>query len=368
MLGTPPGPFEFTRLDGQPLKSTEFRDKVAVLCWFDSNEASRYALGELSAAADAMKSLIDEKKVAVLAVCSEPTTRFSHDAVRNLLRRWNVDLPVARDLKPVGQEPFQVPAMPWFVVLDREGFVQLHETIDGPDFDVELPAVVESLLQGRNLAGDYRAHVATRQDLYKRMVMAAKVDAPSGEGLEVDVEIAKATLPRNMKLTRLWECDELEQPGNLIAWVEPNEKLRIAAISGPKRIAQINSGGVVEKESAIGGMDVLSPVTKIRSALDGDGKRYFVGWSVLGKQLTVFDQNWRQRFVYPQSVRRDIDSGENDDRPGINDALLADLNADGKTRSLRDVYQSPDSGPEHARQSRVDANDAFAATVTDEFD
>ncbi len=332
MLGRPPGPFELTGLDGQPQKSIAFKDKVAVLCWFDSNEASRYALGKLSTAAASMKSLIDKDKVAVLAVCSEPTTRLSHDSVRNLLRRWNIDLPVARDLEPVGIEQFQVPAMPWFVVLDGEGFVQVHETIDSPDFDVELPAIVDSLLAGRNIASDYKAYISDRKKLYQRMVMAARVDAPSGEELEIGVKIAKATLPKNMKLTPLWKCEELAQPGNLLAWTEPNDKVSIAAFNGVNRVAQINSAGVVEKESAIGGMDAASPLTRIDSAVDGDGNRYYVGWSVLGKQLTVFDQNWRQRFVYPQSVRRDNenDNANANESPSINDAHLADLNDDGK--------------------------------------
>ena len=337
LLGMPPGPFEFTRLNGQSLRSDEFQGRVTVLCWFDSREAGRHALTKLSAAFKEINKSSNSDQVSVLAVCSEPSTRFGHDSIRNLMRRWKIDLPVARDLKPLGPGQFKIPATPCFVVIDREGFVQLHEVGVSPDLDVELPALVENLLEGKNIAADYLQFVKSREAVYQRLLLAAGVQAPKEQTNIVATKIAKPTQPERLELVRLWKNQELHQPGNMVVARETKGDSLIAVLDGTKRIRFIDSKGRVKNQLAVAVLDSESPITQLEIAEDSNTNRHVLGWSTLGRQLTVFDENWRQKFVYPRSNHLDSQQGL------ILGAHLADLDSDGGL----EIYVSFDNRETH---------------------
>src|SRR5207247_2153685 len=59
----------------------------------------------------------------------------------------------------------------------------------------------------------------------------------------------------------------------------------------------------------------------LRTAVDGRGKRYFVACAALGKQLCLFDDQWKPLLSYPPA-----------DQPhdGIRDVQLCDLDGDGQ--------------------------------------
>jgi outer membrane lipoprotein-sorting protein len=131
---------------------------------------------------------------------------------------------------------------------------------------------------------------------------------------------APASDPKNFKLTKLWNAD-LKNPGNVLVYNGADGQPRILAFDGWRTVVEIDKDG---KTVARHELDIpeSAAVTYLRTAVDHDGKRYFLAAANAQPQLFVFDENWKQILAFPKP--------EDSSTQGVWDAQLTDLKGSGK--------------------------------------
>jgi hypothetical protein len=316
-LGQRAKPFAFTGLDDQPVGADQLAGKLAVLVWFQDHPASRAALEQLGTVHAKYR---DEDRVVFRAICTEPSTARSHRQVGSLVRSWNVDLPVVRDLDACGRDVFHVQKAPTLVILAPDGVVQLVQEGADSELGQQLAVVLERLLAGEDIARDYLRFAEQQRRDYQRQLAAASVQTPETEIKLPEVQIAPRSQPRLLRLDPQWSCRDLTAPGNLLVTPGPDDRPSIFAMDGWRHVVHIRPDGSVAARHPLP-IDEEGAVSFLRSQVDGRGERYFVGTARLARQLHVFDPRWQRVLSYPDAKQR---------HDGIQDVQLADLDANGQ--------------------------------------
>jgi hypothetical protein len=164
LIGRLPQDFFFTNLDGQAVARDSLLGQPAVLVWFNDHPASQITLGQID---EVRQSLGEAVAVSFLGVCTEPS-EVGHSQVRLLAQRWNVRLPLVRDLEAFGRDVFRIPWAPTVVVLDARGVVQIFEVGANLDRVERLTTALRELSDGKNLAGEALAKFQQEQLAYEK--------------------------------------------------------------------------------------------------------------------------------------------------------------------------------------------------------
>ena len=324
-LNLPAGDFEFTNLSGQPISSAQFDGKITVLCWFDSRPANRVALTKLEAVQEAVNdaSVVDVANPAefeFVLVCTEPATKFSHDDVKSLLQSWGIGLPVVRDLTAVGRDRFEIQATPTIVVLDAKGIVQLNETGIDPNLDQQLPGVLQLIADGKPIAADYLDFLNKRRRVYEKQLAAASVQAPTQAADSLPAEIPPATVPKRLKLSKLWGQSELSEPGNIYPHTHADNRVTYFVHDGWKEIVELGSDGSILRRHQVADSKAAA-IRRLKMATDRTGRQYALGWSTLSRQVALLNDAWKTVLAYPPVEQP---------HSGVLSADLADLDGDGE--------------------------------------
>jgi hypothetical protein len=136
------------------------------------------------------------------------------------------------------------------------------------------------------------------------------------------VQLSPRTEPANLKMTRLWSCDQLKHPGNITVVPAAGGSQRILVIDGATSVVELKADGTIAATHPLE-LQGNEVVTALRTAAAGDGNRYFVGTARRTQRVHVFDESLKTILVYPDSQH-----------PGIADVQLADLNGDGKLEMI----------------------------------
>ncbi len=133
--------------------------------------------------------------------------------------------------------------------------------------------------------------------------------------------ISPATEPAALKLTKLWTAEGIKDPGNLLVVDGADGKPRLLAIDGWRVVAELDEQGKVVTRHELDIPD-NAVVNYLRTAVDGQGKRYFVASGNGQAQFFVFDENWKKVLAFPKP--------EDGAAEGVWDVQIADLKGDGK--------------------------------------
>jgi hypothetical protein len=315
IIGQRIGSFHFTTTDGQQETSDALDNRFQVLLWFQDDQPSRAVLPLLQHVADQFAA---HDRVVFRAVCTEPTTEMSHSEVVALTRQLQVTIPVVRDLDAVGRDVLQIDSAPTLVVLDPHHTVHLYEVGARPDMAAILSVVLHQLLAGQNVAQEAQQQAADHRAAFEKHLTMASVDAPGAADAGALRGIAPARSPAQLRLETAWNSDELDNPGNLLLWQEAGQP-RLVAIDGWNKVVQLDGEGRIQARHPLP-LDDDGAVTFLRTAVDGQGKRYFVGTARVARACYVFDADWKRVCRYPPA---DVQ------HPGVTDAMLADLDKDG---------------------------------------
>lgn len=305
LFGKPAGDFAFKRLGEGTVSQDDVRGKIGVLLWFNDYPACEKTLQSLQQlSADGQQA----KDVVVLAICTEPSS-FSDQQVRDLVKKWNVDLPVVRDLEAIGRDRFQIEGAPTLVVIDAEGTVQVVETGANPELGKELPVILEKLRKGESVAQQILEKHEQEQALYARQVAIASGSTPTTVVELPPTPIKPASLPKKLKLTPRWTNDQVASPGNLLVF--GNDDASIAVAGGRSVTVLDRTGAVVTRHELA--LPEKASVSCLRTVVTAQGERLFVGSSPLGAQAFVFDEKGTVRLAYPPINQR---------HEGLRDVLL----------------------------------------------
>ncbi|MCH2126819.1 MAG: redoxin domain-containing protein [Pirellulaceae bacterium] len=321
LFGKQPPPFSFTDLQGAEIQGSDLGGKLTVLMWFYDHPACQVGLAQLQQVYEAHR---DREEIRFIAVCTAPQGEaelggMSSDEIEALLERWNISLPVVRDLEAFGRDAFGILDAPTLIVLDAEGSVQVCEVGGNPDLAEQLPTVIELIQSGTNVAdtvvSEYRRQLAEYQ--------AAIAGDGATSGAVIDLEqtpLQPKTDPENLQLTTLWNSLEVVDAGNILVVEKEAGIPSFIVNSGTAGVVEMDTEGKVEQRVNLetGG---AAAVSYLRTAVDGSGNRFFAASSLLGPKCWIFDQAWQLVLTYPPQE-------ESEHR--MHDIQLTDMNGDGE--------------------------------------
>jgi thiol-disulfide isomerase/thioredoxin len=317
-LGQPIGPFTFETLDGQAITRNELAGKVAVLYFWAAGRApSLQSLPELEKIYQRYK---DNDKIIVLAVHIEEKDA-SVRMMQDVLAQANLAVTVVRDSHQDAHNVFGIEEIPNLFVLGPDGVVEDNEIGFDPQLATDLPWRLDKLLAGESIYGDAPRHYEARLRQYKQAIAAAQVGADPQSPQIVRADIAPASEPKTLKRAALWNCRQLQQPGNILAVGGADGNSRILVNDGWRSVAQIGPRGSRVKTYPldIPGEPAEVIVSYLRTATDSDAQRYFVGSGPSQQQLHLFDNDFNRLMSFPEGKHA-----------GIADVQMADLNGDGQ--------------------------------------
>jgi thiol-disulfide isomerase/thioredoxin/outer membrane lipoprotein-sorting protein len=305
--------FEFAALDGAPITSKGLGGEVRVLdFWFTTCAPCRESMPHLQELYEEYK---DDDRVRFLAVSIDGDDVKDED-VKKTLESWGVHIPIARDVKQQAGSLFKIPGAPTLFLLDAENKIHAYQPGVASSYE-DLRRRIDALLAGENVAGRMLANYEAEREAFELELQKASVKN-GGELIEVPrAEIAPRSEPKLLQLTELWRAESVKEPGNLLV-VEEEGDTRIFALDGWRTVVELDTQGreVARHELPI---PRRTGVSFLRTAVDGQGKRYYVAAAVSQQQLHLFDENWKPLMSFPEGRHA-----------GIADVRFADLDANGQ--------------------------------------
>jgi thiol-disulfide isomerase/thioredoxin/outer membrane lipoprotein-sorting protein len=334
LLGQKISEFAFTALDGQKVTRESLAGKIVVVdFWATWCRPCLESLPNLQRVYEQYKSndkvaflavSIDQKPVtgvraqAVSLDTSESPTA-SDEEVAAAFKQANLSIPIVRDLAQFANLTFGVKQIPNMFVIGADGTVQDHEIGANPEIASELPGRLDKLLAGGSIHQDALRRYESRLRDYEAQFKPAA--GTTADPLP-NATLAPASEPATVKLTKLWTCETLQQPGNLLVVAgEEGKSPQILVNDGWDSVVELGTDG---KVVATHPLDLPKQpeqgiVTYLRSAIDSDGKRFLIGSASNRQQLHVFDRDWKRVFSYPEGTSAG----------GIADVQVGDLDGDG---------------------------------------
>lgn len=315
LLGQSPAEFALTALDGATVDSKSLAGKATVLeFWFKDCPPCPQRMPRLKKVYDQFK---DNDQVRFLTI-SVDAPEVTNDQLAAKLAEWKADVPVARDTQGKAAQAFQIQGYPYMVVLGADGKVQALDTALGGELLPDLPGLLERLILGEDVAADLRG----RFDDHRRAFEQALADAAPGKSdaaQPVVAQIAPASEPERVQLEKLWTNSDLQFPGNILPIAGSADSARLLVTEGAASVAELDAAGKIVARHALP-IPEGSLVTYLRTALDGQGKRFYAGSASGQAQAHVFDDQWNLVLSYPPPGTSTA---------GLGDVRLADLDADG---------------------------------------
>jgi peroxiredoxin len=316
LLGKEAAEFTFTGLDGQTVDLKSLAGKVVVLdVWATWCEPCVESLPNLQKVYEKFR---DDDRVAILAV-SIDSPEVEDQKLRDAFAKLGVEVPIVRDPDLQLREKFQVDGIPNMLILGTDGKVQDNEVGFNPNLAEDLPQRIEKLLAGESIYEETLARYEDRRTEYEQTLnQVQQLAATSPDGIP-RATTAEHSAPTAFTLAKAWNSDALKQPGNILVLESPDGPPRFLVIDGWKSVVELSHDGqtVATHDLALPEKIVAS---FLRTAVDGQGQRYFLAAASNQPQLFVYDQDWKQILAYP--------TGE--ENVEIMDAQLVDLDGDGK--------------------------------------
>ena len=313
------------------------------LCYWDSC-VSAVAGRRLPLLEPIYEKYKNNDRVAFLAV-SLDDAKVESKQLQKFFDELKVHVPIVREAEPAA-DPLHfkncpIISFPPVFVLGPGGILQyfdlqyIDEKGGQPSFAKDLPGQIDQLLAGKDVYPVWFQLYDQQQRRFQEAVEAAAQGKPPlqpgvREIAIPQVKIAPHSDPKHLKLTSLWKCHDLKQPGNILVVPRFGGSPRLAIIDSWKSIAEMGLNGKLlaphtfnlQKEEAI---------CNLRTAVGGNGKRLFVAFANGQQRAHLFDENWNLLASYPADALENRHSG-------IADVQLADLEGDGSLRLYVGYY------------------------------
>jgi peroxiredoxin len=320
--------FKFTDLAGKPVTPEAVAGKTAVLAfWSVRYESCRQMLKELDAVCEKYK---DNPKVAFYAVCCDPSQLSNADLEKGVAD-LKLHVPILRDFDLSGAV-FNLGEPPTTFLISDKGIVQHCEGGLNPKYAASLQTKLGKMLAGEDIFEEPLKQFRDQVEELRQFAESTKTEAPEPKSDDVlsrkeqlpEAKTAERSEPSTFKLAPFWKCTDLKQPGNIAV---------LSGKSGPERLLVIENGTSVAEVSlegkpiALHKLDVADgeAVGSLRTAIGGDGRRYFVAFLVSEQRCHLYDENWNLVVHFPKDALRNRHAG-------IADIRLGDLDGDGKLK------------------------------------
>jgi thiol-disulfide isomerase/thioredoxin len=184
LLARAPEDFSFVDLDGQTVTRESLQGKVVVLdMWATWCGWCFKGLPNLQEVYQRYRS---SDKVAILAV-NKDAPAMSDAKVRQAFENAQLTIPVVRDAAQITDKVFAIQVLPTMVVLGTDGTVQDYRVGYDAELATTLPAKIEKLLAGENLAQQQLAEYQQALEEYDQQLQKALVSGEANNPDEPEV-------------------------------------------------------------------------------------------------------------------------------------------------------------------------------------
>jgi hypothetical protein len=237
--------------------------------------------------------------------------------VRRTLAEFGGVGTLVRDPQAVSAQALGLDAFPATVIVTDAGEVADVIIGDRPLIAEDVAETLAAVAKDRPTAGLVRTRHRRRIDEYRRRL--ARAAGGTAERLPEQV-IAPRRQPVRFKLAPAWQAT-VSLPGNVVCLdaahgaAEP----RIVALDGWNTVVEFDATGSERRRRELD-LPADAGIAFLRTAVAADGTRWWLGGRRGGRQVFVFDDDWRTQARYPAG-------GGSDD--GVVGAELGDLDGDG---------------------------------------
>ncbi len=188
ILSQPVDEFTFVTLDGTALGNQSLAGKVVVIDLWAT--WCGWCFEGLPLLEQVYQQYKDNDQVEFLAV-SKDDPAVTNAKVQEAFAKHNLTVPIARDLEQVADRVFQLKGLPTTIVLGRDGTVQDYHIGYDAHLAETLPAKIDRLLDGENLAQQHLDQYHEAKRLYEQRLSEVLV----GGGQSTDRVPETARIP-----------------------------------------------------------------------------------------------------------------------------------------------------------------------------
>jgi len=325
LLGRQPDRFLLTDLDGKAVSPESLQGRPTVLeFFFDGCTPCNRTMPAVA------RGIADYAAIPAADGAARPAPRHlavsvdGKDVPTADLRRKLAEFggvgEIVRDADGLAARTLAEDTFPATVILAADGSVA--DVIFGEHAAIaaDVTESLAALAAARPTATLVRArHDARLRDYRRRLARAAGGGSSQRPPEQL---IAPRRQPVRFKLQRAWRAAEVGIPGNVVC-LDPARgcaATRVVALDGWRRVVELDATG-----SVVGRHELTLPrdaaVSFLRTIVDGDGRRWWLGGAKGGRQVFLFDESWRLQAACPESA-----AGPD----GIATACLHHLDDDGR--------------------------------------
>jgi len=318
VLGKQAGDFIFVDLDNKPTTRASLDDKIVVMeFWATWCKPCRQTLPLFQKLYERYR---DNDKIQFMAVSIDESSVADAD-LKKMFKELGVTAPLYRDWQRHAISALGVGAVPTCVVLGPKGIVQSCRRLEDSLAVSKLERDVETVVAGKDAFPEtVKVHQETMAEfdrLFDEMVRRDLFIDP----MALLTAAGERKEPGQMRLTRLWTCDALKSPGNLLVLSEADAPSRALVLDEAKDVVELDARGAVVARHKLD-LPPGDQVAFLRTAMGADGRRCYVGSASGAQQFHLFDENWKRVSSFPAAAK--------EPHAGIGDAQLGDLDGDGK--------------------------------------
>ncbi|OYV78862.1 MAG: hypothetical protein B7Z73_19405, partial [Planctomycetia bacterium 21-64-5] len=206
--------FKLRSLDGRVITRESLADKIVVIKFWQRDDLP-FNYDDLAGFEQIRKRYQDNDAIVFLAVNTDPD-EISDEQLQDTFSKAHLSLPIARVSLEAAQRSFGLQMVWTTLILGANGTLQEHVSGKYPNQATALPKSLKTLLDGGDLVLE-APEEAPNYLFYSGFAWQNAEEseeeqrAASGMG-----KIAPPSAPDLLRRTRLWNCSELKQPGNIV--------------------------------------------------------------------------------------------------------------------------------------------------------
>ena len=290
MLGNRVDPLRFIDQAGKPM-TFEAGQTSNVLLWLNPTDA-RQRLNELE---DLQKELETNAR-RVFAIYSDefvadPTAQ-SPELALSFANLADSDVPLLFDPELKNSVALKIKAVPCLVVLNGELEVQYARALDESNWAKDAAIAIGRINNGDDVATEMFAQYETYLDEYHQQISLAQPGIVTNK-FQAD---EPAAARKDNKL--LWELSSFKDPGNIHV---PRDSKYAYVIDGWQTIVKVDIASGREAKRFRLDVPQNAAINRIRSTKTKTNQLRFAAYSLLGKQVFLFDEAFKRIGTFPDA-------------------------------------------------------------------